>query len=178
MAAGAFQPERPFTEPGPPPASYDRLPAFCRVAGTIKPTPDSDIKFEVWMPLTGWNGKFQAVGNGGWSGQIWLSGAGARRSRAATPPRAPTPATRAAAWTRSFALGHPEKIIDFGYRAVHEMTVKGKAIIAKYYGNGPRYSYWNGCSSGGKQGLKEAQRYPARLRRHHRRRARELPGRI
>ena len=101
VAAGAFQPERPFTEPGPPPASYGRLPAFCRVAGTIKPTPDSDIKFEVWMPLTGWNGKFQAVGNGAWSGQIWLSGAGARRSLAATPPRAPTPATRAAAWTRA-----------------------------------------------------------------------------
>jgi feruloyl esterase len=58
-------------------------------------------------------------------------------------------------------LGHPEKLIDFGYRAVHEMTVKAKAIIAAHYGDGPKLSYWNGCSSGGKQGLKEAQRFPA-----------------
>ncbi len=66
VAAGAFVPEKPFTEPGPPLPSYKNLPAFCRVAGTIKPTPDSDIKFEVWMPLAEWNGKFQAVGNGVW----------------------------------------------------------------------------------------------------------------
>ena len=60
----------------------------------------------------------------------------------------------------SFALGHPEKLIDYGYRAVHEMTVKSKAIIAAYYGKAAKLSYWNGCSAGGKQGLKEAQRYP------------------
>ena len=62
--------------------------------------------------------------------------------------------------TGSFALGHPEKLIDFGYRAVHEMTVKAKSIITEYYGSAPQYSYWNGCSAGGRQGLKEAQRYP------------------
>jgi feruloyl esterase len=61
----------------------------------------------------------------------------------------------------SFALGHPEKLTDFAYRAVHEMTVTSKAIIANFYGRGPRYSYWNGCSTGGRQGLKEAQRFPA-----------------
>jgi feruloyl esterase len=60
----------------------------------------------------------------------------------------------------SFALGHPEKLIDFAYRAVHEMAVKSKAVIAAYYGKPARLSYWNGCSSGGKQGLKEAQRFP------------------
>src|SRR5882672_6992570 len=59
-----------------------------------------------------------------------------------------------------FALGHPEKLIDYAYRSEHEMTVKAKAIIAAYYGEGPKLSYWNGCSAGGKQGLKEAQRYP------------------
>jgi feruloyl esterase len=71
VPAGAFKPEKPLTLPGRPAPAYDQLPAFCRVAATIKPTRDSDIKFEVWLPLTGWNGKFQAVGNGAWSGQIW-----------------------------------------------------------------------------------------------------------
>ena len=61
----------------------------------------------------------------------------------------------------SFAINHPEKLIDFAYRAVHEMTVTAKAIVAAFYGNAPRLSYWNGCSTGGRQGLKEAQRYPA-----------------
>src|SRR5262249_50909796 len=59
-----------------------------------------------------------------------------------------------------FAVGHPEKVIDFSHRAVHEMTVKAKAITAAYYGRGPRFSYWSGCSTGGRQGLMEAQRYP------------------
>ena len=57
-------------------------------------------------------------------------------------------------------MGHPEKVIDFGYRAVHEMTVQAKAIVASFYGSGPKLSYWNGCSSGGKEGLKEAQQFP------------------
>src|SRR5438552_1770772 len=59
-----------------------------------------------------------------------------------------------------FAVGHPEKIVDFSYRAVHEMVVKSKAVITAFYGRGPRLSYWNGCSTGGRQGLMEAQRYP------------------
>ena len=61
----------------------------------------------------------------------------------------------------SFGLGHPEKVIDFGWRAVHEMTVTSKKIIAAYYDGGPRFSYWNGCSAGGRQAMKEAQRFPA-----------------
>src|SRR5204862_1975860 len=61
----------------------------------------------------------------------------------------------------SFALGHPEKVIDFGWRAVHEMTVISKKIIATYYDAAPKFSYWNGCSAGGRQAMKEAQRFPA-----------------
>jgi feruloyl esterase len=159
VPAGAFKPEKPLTLPGRPAPAYDQLPAFCRVAATIKPTRDSDIKFEVWLPLTGWNGKFQAVGNGAWSGQIWhrnMVGALARNYATANTDTGHEGDPQDA----SFALGHPEKLIDFGHRAVHEMTVKSKAIITAYYGNGPRFSYWNGCSSGGKQGLKEAQRFP------------------
>ncbi len=60
----------------------------------------------------------------------------------------------------SFALGHPEKLIDFGWRSEHEMAVKSKAIIEAFYGSAPRLSYWNGCSTGGRQGLQEAQRFP------------------
>lgn len=149
-----------FTLPGgggPTRPSFKNLPAFCRVAATVKPTADSDIKIEVWMPVSGWNGKFQAIGNGGWSGAIGYPSLGGALARGYATAGTDTGHSGGSA---SFALGHPEKVIDFGYRAVHEMTVQAKAIIKAYYGSGPKYSYWNGCSSGGKQGLKEAQRFP------------------
>src|SRR5262249_20239957 len=60
----------------------------------------------------------------------------------------------------SFAFDHPEKLIDFGYRAVHDTAVRSKALIAEFYGREARLSYWNSCSNGGRQGLMEAQRYP------------------
>lgn len=138
-------------------AAYQDLPAFCRVSATLKPTSDSDIKVEVWLPSTGWNGKFQAVGNGGWAGVISyreLSEAVRRGYAAASTDTGHT------GGSGQFALGHQEKLIDFGYRSEHEMTVKGKAIVSAFYGNAPKYSYWNGCSTGGRQGLKEAQRFP------------------
>ena len=130
VPAGAFTPEKPFSEPGVPPGRYNRLPAFCRVAGTIKPTLDSDIKFEVWMPETGWNGKFQAVGNGVWSGQIWHPLMAQALARGYATANTNT-GHDGDGMDASFAMGHPEKVIDFGYRAVHEMTVKSKAVIAK-----------------------------------------------
>jgi feruloyl esterase len=133
------------------------LPALCRVAVTLSPTTDSDIKVEVWMPAANWNGKFLAVGNGGWSGDINYGGMAnsVRRGYASASTD-----TGYSGGSAEFAFGHPEKLIDFGYRSEHEMTIKGKAIIAAFYGNAPKLSYWNGCSSGGKQGLKEAQKYP------------------
>jgi feruloyl esterase len=157
VAAGAF------SMPGggfmPSPVSPKSLPAFCRVAATLRPSKDSDIKIEVWLPSEGWNGKFQGVGNGGWTGSITYpalmealqkgyASASTDTGHAGNP------------LDGSFALGHPEKVTDFGYRAVHEMTLKAKAIVAAFYDKSAQYSYWNGCSSGGKQGLKEAQRYP------------------
>jgi feruloyl esterase len=145
-----------FSPPSGP--AIKDLPAFCRVAAILTPSKDSEIKIEVWLPEAGWNGKFQGVGNGGWSGAIGyqaLSKALAQGYATASTD------TGHSGGSGSFALGHPEKLIDFAYRSVHEMTVKGKAIIAAYYGDGPTLSYWNGCSSGGKQGLKEAQRFPA-----------------
>src|SRR4051812_2943312 len=64
VAAGEFKPS------AGPAAPFQNLPAFCRVTATLTPSKDSDIKIEVWLPASGWNGKFQAVGNGGWSGAV------------------------------------------------------------------------------------------------------------
>jgi feruloyl esterase len=148
-----------FTPPGANQPLRD-LPAFCRVAATLKPSSDSDIKIEVWMPAPGWNGKFQAVGNGGWAGVIsYPAMAAAIRRGYAT---ASTDTGHAGnGGDASFAFNHPEKLVDFAYRAVHEMTVQAKSVINQHYGSAPARSYWNGCSTGGRQGLKEAQKFPA-----------------
>ena len=143
----------------PSAVSPKNLPAFCRVAATIRPSKDSDIKIEVWLPAEGWNGKFQGVGNGGWLGAIVYPSLMEALQRGYAVAGTDT-GHEGGVMDGSFALGHPEKVIDFGYRAVHEMTVQGKAITKAFYDQAPRYSYWNGCSSGGKQGLKEAQRFP------------------
>ncbi len=136
------------------------VPAFCRVAGTIRPTADSNIAFEVWMPMTTWNHRFEAVGNGGLAGSIGYP-AMADAVRAGYATAGTDTGHTGATMTGDWALGHPEKITDFGYRAVHEMTVQAKAVMAAFYGSNPRYAYWNGCSEGGGQALSEAQRYPA-----------------
>jgi feruloyl esterase len=157
VAAGAFvMPGGGFM---PSPISPKSLPAFCRVAATLRPSKDSDIKIEVWLPSDGWNGKFQGVGNGGWTGSITYPALMEALQKGYASASTDTGHT-GNPLDGSFALGHPEKVTDFGYRAVHEMTLKGKAIVAAFYQKNPQYSYWNGCSSGGKQGLKEAQRYP------------------
>jgi feruloyl esterase len=135
------------------------LPAFRRVIGVIKPTSDSDIKFEVWLPIEGWNGNFRGVGNGGFAGSIShvdMAIPLARGYAVASTDTGHTGTAEDATW----AVGHPEKIIDFGYRAIHEMTVKAKAIIKAYYGRSPKFSYFISCSNGGRQALMEAQRYP------------------
>jgi len=137
--------------------AYKGLQEFCRVAATLTPSGDSDIKVEVWLPTANWNGKFQAVGNGGWAGVISYSAmADAVRTGYATA----STDTGHTGSGGAFALGHPEKLIDFAWRSEHEMTVKAKAIVNRFYGTGPRLSYWNGCSTGGRQGLKEAQQFP------------------
>jgi feruloyl esterase len=124
---------------------------------TLTPSSDSEIKSEVWLPLAGWNGKFQQVGNGGWGGSIQYAALATalRRGYAASSTD-----TGHVGDTAQFALGHPEKLIDFGYRAVHETAVQSKAVIATAYGTSPRLSYFVGCSGGGRQAFMEAQRYP------------------
>lgn len=160
VAAGMFTPPGGAGRGGRGGASSN-LPGFCRVAGTIRPSADSDIKFEVWMPLENWNSRFEGVGNGGLAGSIsYPAMSEAVRGGYAAGSTDTGHVTEPAGEAR-WALGHPEKIIDFGYRAVHEMTVQSKAIVTAFYGDNPRYSYWNGCSEGGNQALGEAQRYPA-----------------
>ena len=158
----------PFTPPvdgaqGGPAAGDDAarsrvLPAFCRVAATLKPTNDSEIKVEVWMPASGWNGKYQAVGNGAFNGSIAYPAMMTALVRGYATSSTDTGHTGNNA---AFAPGHPEKVIDFGWRAVHEMTLAAKTTIAAFYDAGPTFSYWNGCSAGGRQAMKEAQRFPA-----------------
>ena len=137
---------------------FQDLPAFCRVTATIKPTSDSDIKMEVWLPASGWNGKFLAVGNGGWAGSISYSAMAAALEKGFATASTDTGHIGGSG---SFALGHPEKLADYAGRGIHEMTLNAKAITDAFYGNGPKFSYFQGCSTGGRQGYAEAQRYPA-----------------
>ncbi|HET9191359.1 MAG TPA: tannase/feruloyl esterase family alpha/beta hydrolase [Vicinamibacterales bacterium] len=134
------------------------LPAHCRIAATLKPSADSVIDVEVWMPeASRWNGKFQMVGNGGWAGTISFAAmANAVQEGYATA----STDTGHKGGNALFAIDHPEKLTDFAYRAVHETVVTAKAMITKFYDRGPRLSYWNGCSTGGRQGLMSAQKYP------------------
>jgi Tannase and feruloyl esterase len=136
---------------------FGKLGAFCRVAATLTPSADSDIKIEVWLPAAGWNNKFQAVGNGGWAGSISYPAMGNAVGQGYATSSTDTGHTVSSA---SFALGHPEKLIDYAYRSEHEMTVAAKAIVTAFYGSAPKLSYFNGCSTGGRQALIEAQRFP------------------
>ncbi|MFD1140377.1 tannase/feruloyl esterase family alpha/beta hydrolase [Larkinella insperata] len=132
------------------------LPAFCRVAATLKPVPESNIHIEVWLPSTGWNGRFLGTGNGGGAGNIGYSALinGLKRGFATANTDMGT------APTANEAVGHPERWVDFGHRATHEMTVTGKAITQAYYRKPFHHAYFAGCSTGGQQALMEAQRYP------------------
>lgn len=153
VAAGRFA--APGAAAGNP--AFAALPAFCRVTAVLKPASDSHIEMEVWLPIEGWNGKFQAVGNGGWAGVISYTALADALGRGYATASTDT---GHAGNNALFAIDHPDKLIDYAYRAVHEMTVKSKAIVSEVYGQPARFSYWNGCSTGGRQGLMEAQKYP------------------
>jgi feruloyl esterase len=157
VAAGAFTPP-PDPFGFPPAVPFKNVPAFCRVTGIIKPTSDSNIQFEVWMPSAGWNGKLQGIGNGGFAGTIPYSALSLPIARGYAIA---TTDTGHVGGDASWALGHPEKLVDFGYRAIHETAVRAKAILHAFYGARPQRSYFSSCSNGGRQALMEAQRYPA-----------------
>jgi feruloyl esterase len=154
ILSAALVPEGPFT---PPSAAATAKPipikAACRVVGRITPA----VNFEVWLPASNWNGKFQMVGGGGFAGVISYGAMATALNRGyATASTDTGHSTPGGAW----ALGRPELVIDFAYRAIHETTLKSKAIVEAFYGNAPGKSYFVGCSTGGRQGLMEAQRFP------------------
>src|SRR5699024_7098244 len=156
VAAGAFVP--PGLEAGAGvPQVYRDAPALCRVRAVLAPTTASHIKVEVWLPVAGWNGRFRGQDNGGFAGYVNYAGLATAVSQGYASASTDTGhAGQGAAWAR----GHPQRVIDFGYRAVHRMTVYAKAVVRAFYGRPAAYAYFAGCSNGGRQALMEAQRFP------------------
>jgi feruloyl esterase len=136
------------------------LPGRCQVDGVSRPSSDSEIRFEVWLPLTGWNGQYVQKGNGGFAGAVLPETLvdPLRRGYVAAATDDGHDYTKTPDGT--FAIGHPEKVIDFGYRAVHETSKEAKALAAAFYGKPVKRSYFVGCSDGGREALMEAQRFP------------------
>jgi Tannase and feruloyl esterase len=171
VPAGAFvQPGRGGAAPAPQqpargggagaPAAQP-IPAHCRVKMILKPSTDSNINAELWLPAADWNGKFLAVGNGGFGGAIqgYNDMQVALRRGYATAGN-DTGHSEADGPNGMFGLGHPEKIVDFSHRAMHEMVVTSKRLVDEFYGKMPQFSYYKGCSTGGRQGVMAAQRFP------------------
>ena len=156
---GAFTPPPSPAPPMGPPTSYKGVPEFCRVVAELTPTADSVIKIEVWMPTAGWNDKYRGQGNGGFAGTIDYPGLGAAVKRGYATAGTDTGHSGSAV-DAAWALGHPEKVVDFGYRAIHEMTLKAKAIVEAFYSHNAQHSYFASCSDGGREALMEAQRFP------------------
>lgn len=157
ITAAEDVPAGAYTPPGGMP--QNNLPAFCRVALTVAP----QIRIEVWMPKDAWNERYRGEGGGGYAGSISYGGlaAGIRAGYAT----ASTDTGHTASEGGRFALNSDgtlnwQLISDFAERSLHEMAVKAKALINAYYGKAPKYSYWNGCSTGGRQGLMAVQRFP------------------
>lgn len=133
---------------------------FCRVRGVITPSSDSNINFEVWLPPPPeWNGKYEGVGNGGFAGSL-IYPAMNEALRAGYAVSGTDTGHSGSAPQSQWALHHPEKVEDLGWRSIHDTAIVSKAVIAAYYGNDPARSYFNGCSTGGRQALMEAQRFP------------------
>ena len=148
-------PAGPFTPPGL--STPLDLPSFCRFVGVTTPA----VNFEVWLPMTTWNGKFQGVGNGGMAGSISYAAMSTALKRGYATASTDTGHTAGdLPFDASWALGRPDLVEDFGHRALHVTTVNAKSVVAAFYGEPPQYSYYVGCSKGGQQGLMEAQRYP------------------
>jgi feruloyl esterase len=158
VKAGTFRPPTP-EPPGAPPNLYAGLADFCRVSGVLSPSADSHILFELWLPESGWNNHFLQVGNGGAAGSIIYSALAAGLQKGYAVTNTDT-GHSGGVGDFSWAEGHPEKLTDYAYRAVHEVTLAARALTTAFYRQPPDKSFWNGCSTGGRQGLMEAQRYP------------------
>lgn len=152
VAAGGFEPPSRFGA-----QVYASLPEFCRVEAVSRPAEGSEIGIEVWLPAGTWNGKLEAVGNGAWAGSISHS---AMAGALAAGYAAASTDTGHRGGTPGFALEHPDKLIDFAHRAVHQMALVAKAVTEAHYERPQERAYFAGCSTGGRQALTAAQRYP------------------
>src|SRR5262245_3591638 len=126
--------------------------AHCRINGTI----GSEIGFGLWLP-DAWNGRFLMSGGGGFVGSLPSPGPDVDRGFAVTTTDT---GHKSEGIDARWALDNLERQLDFAYVATHRTAVTAKAIVATYYGSDPRYSYFSGCSTGGRQALMEAQRFP------------------
>jgi feruloyl esterase len=158
----AAEPVAAGTYTAPDGEVFTNLPAFCRIAATLTPTSDSNIKIEVWMPYSGWNGRYVGTGNGGIGGRILylhlahflpLNYAVANTDYGTSPAATDPLGARV-------LTGHPEKQIDAATRSTNLMTVRSKQIIETFYGEPAKYSYFFGCSTGGGKGVHEALQFP------------------
>jgi hypothetical protein len=140
-------------------SAYDLLPSFCRVQAVVAPSQRSHIAIEIWLPLTGWNGRFLGAGNGGYAGSFSYFRLGEAINSGYVGASTDT-GHRGGPSDVKWSVGEPEKQTDFDYRAVHEMTTLTKAIVRAFYGKLPDRSYFSSCSNGGRQALMEAERYP------------------
>jgi feruloyl esterase len=158
--AGKFVPRPPPPNVGAfggAPARVNDLPAFCRVTATLKPSNDSDIKAEFWMPVSAWNGRLQPTAAGVFLGMVNYAGmANILRTGAATA----TSDNGHEGGSASFALGHPEKLKDFAERAGHLTLVDAKLLVRAFYGKAPILTLMNECGGGGRTAITEVQRYP------------------
>jgi feruloyl esterase len=131
---------------------------FCRVKAVARPVADSEIQIEVWLPpAASWNGKLLGTGNGGYSSTMSISAMQAALKEGYAVAGSDTGHSGG---DLRFGQGHPEKIADWAWRAVHAMTDVAKLTARNYYGEFPRKAYFSGCSTGGQQALSEAQRFP------------------
>jgi tannase/feruloyl esterase len=140
--------------------AFGSLREFCRIQGVIRPSNDSHIEFEVWLPTSGWNTKYVGAGNGGFSGSINYYRL-AEAVNAGYAASATDAGHKGSPDDYSWAAGHPEKVVDFKFRAIHELALKAKVLIQAFYNQPITKSYFNSCSNGGRQGLTEAAMYPA-----------------
>ena len=142
----------------PRPGTRFELPTSCRVRGVARPTRDSQIGFELWLP-DGWNGRFVQLGNGGFAGNIDHPSL-ANEIRRGNAAAMTDTGHKASEFDASWALGHPQKVIDYGYRSIKVTADTARLLIRDYYGRAARRRYFIGCSNGGRQALMAAERYP------------------
>ena len=163
ITAAQLVPEGPYTPPGCSGSTCPagNLPSFCRVTANVTPAADSSTFIEIWLPKSNWNGRLKSIGNHGFGGNLYyVDMAEALKRGYTTVGTDEGHPTGKGPFDASFAVGHPQKLVDFAWRSTHEMTVKTKDVISAFYGRPVEYSYFEGCSNGGRQALIEAQRYP------------------